>query len=260
MSKKDDRWSGNYYKNNSKPQEHAALSIIESINFNGNEAVLDIGCGDGKVTAHITQHVPQGTVVGFDVSPSMIQAAQQAHGRISNLSFQVANAANFSLDKTFDYIVSFSTLHWVKDQVAAFKNIKQALKPEGTAIIRMTSPEGSPLQTAFNALQETWPTATENRKQAFNGKTTAEITEILEQAGFEDFKITLLKQDFNFETCEKFVNWIMAWIPHTTKLDSENAFKFSQDLARTFYKQSDQDIARPITGFFPFLHIELKKH
>lgn len=255
-----DTWCGSYYKHNSKPQEQAALSVIKLIDFKGNESVLDIGCGDGKITARIAQLIPQGTVIGIDISESMICAAQQSHGSINNLSFQVADAADFSCKQPYDYIVSFSTLHWVKKQVAAFKNIKQALKPGGTAIIRMTTPEKSPMYTAFDALNKTWPKAVKNRKEVFNGKTIAQIKEILKQAGFKNFTITWLKQDFYFEHCEKFVEWMMAWIPHTTKLDNKKAYEFAQDLAQIFYEQSGQDITGPFSGYFPFLHIELKNN
>ncbi len=45
-------------------------------NVNGSEYILDIGCGDGKITATISRELPDGMILGTDVSPSMIHFAK----------------------------------------------------------------------------------------------------------------------------------------------------------------------------------------
>ena len=64
----------------------------------GDEHILDVGCGDGKVTAEIARAVPRGSVVGIDASPEMIAVRAQSFsaGQISNLEFQVMDARKSS--------------------------------------------------------------------------------------------------------------------------------------------------------------------
>jgi trans-aconitate 2-methyltransferase len=53
-----------------------AEEALSRIRIKGNERVLDIGCGDGKITAHIASLLPQGSVVGIDNSIEMISFSQ----------------------------------------------------------------------------------------------------------------------------------------------------------------------------------------
>ena len=63
--------------------------------------VLDVGCGDGKVTALIES----ASVTGCDRSAEMIELARREH---PECTFVVADAREFPFDAAFDVVVSFS--------------------------------------------------------------------------------------------------------------------------------------------------------
>ena len=67
----------------------------------GNESVLDIGCGDGKVTAEIARLLPRGEAVGIDSSEDMVRKARSAFPTVSNprLSFQLMDARSLAFEK-----------------------------------------------------------------------------------------------------------------------------------------------------------------
>lgn len=67
------------YHNHSEIQQEWAMELIGSFPFQGTEEILDFGCGDGKITAWISKLVPQGSVTGYDISPSMIALAQSLY-------------------------------------------------------------------------------------------------------------------------------------------------------------------------------------
>lgn len=56
------------YYHHSEIQREWAMELIDSFPFQGGEQVLDFGCGDGKITAWISQQAPHGFVTGYDVS------------------------------------------------------------------------------------------------------------------------------------------------------------------------------------------------
>jgi trans-aconitate methyltransferase len=105
--------------------------------------VLDVGCGDGKITAEIADRLPRGAVLGVDASRDMIAFARSHFGAParSNTTFAVADASHLEYRAEFDLVVSFNALHWVRDQGAALRGIAQALRPAGRAFLEFV-PQG----------------------------------------------------------------------------------------------------------------------
>ena len=68
-------WNSADYHKSSQPQQQWAKELIAKLRLSGNEVVLDIGCGDGKVTAEIARNLSGGNVTGVDSSPEMIRFA-----------------------------------------------------------------------------------------------------------------------------------------------------------------------------------------
>ncbi len=70
-------WNAQDYAKNSQNQFQWAKELIPKLKLQGNEALLDIGCGDGKITAELAQCLPNGRAVGVDSSEKMINLAQE---------------------------------------------------------------------------------------------------------------------------------------------------------------------------------------
>jgi len=82
-------WNAQDYAKNSANQFQWAKELILKLKLRGNEAVLDIGCGDGKITAELARCLPNGRVVGVDSSEKMINLAKSTFQQkdYPNLSF-----------------------------------------------------------------------------------------------------------------------------------------------------------------------------
>jgi len=65
------KWNPEDYAKNSDAQLKWAKELKQSLNLQGDESVLDVGCGDGKITADFATTLPRGRVVGIDSSPDM---------------------------------------------------------------------------------------------------------------------------------------------------------------------------------------------
>jgi trans-aconitate 2-methyltransferase len=87
-------WDAAEYSRRSGLQEAMAQEVLALLNLKGSERVLDVGCGDGKITAEIAARVPRGSVVGVDASQDMISFASSHFGPTArpNLRFEVADA------------------------------------------------------------------------------------------------------------------------------------------------------------------------
>lgn len=132
-------WSAADYNQNSPNQQRWARELIAKLDLKGDEKILDIGCGDGKVTAEIASYVPNGSVLGIDNSENMIDFAQSRFpaSNFPNLAFQQKDAKQLNFYNEFDVIVSFACLHWVSDHLPVLAGIKNSLKSSGRIFLQM---------------------------------------------------------------------------------------------------------------------------
>ena len=98
------------------------------------ERVLDIGCGTGATTAALARAVaPQGQVLGADIAETLVSAARAQ--MIANATFVVGDAATQPFEAaSFDLVFSRFGVMFFGDPVAAFKNLRRALKPNGRLV------------------------------------------------------------------------------------------------------------------------------
>lgn len=122
-------FDGEKYKKASRHQKSWGNRLISELSLSGAETILDLGCGDGVLTARLASLVPDGRVLGIDASEGMIAAAKQLEG--DNLSFHVMDIDEIDFDADFDVVFSNAALHWVKDHDKLLRNAHQALRPGG---------------------------------------------------------------------------------------------------------------------------------
>ncbi len=99
--------------------------------------ILDVGCGEGHISAAIQRQFPQAEVSGFDASLSAIRRASQAY---DGIPFAVASAYNPPYPPDyFDFVVCNNIWEHVPDPLRLLHNIERSLKPNGTVIISTPS-------------------------------------------------------------------------------------------------------------------------
>ena len=132
-------WDAAEYSRRSTLQETMAEEVLALLDLEGSERVLDIGCGDGKITAEIAARLPRGSVLGVDASHEMISFASSHFGPATrpNLRFQAADARHLPFKNEFELVVSFNALHWVPQQDAPLRSIRSAMMPAGRAQLRL---------------------------------------------------------------------------------------------------------------------------
>ncbi len=68
-------FDGKKYEKASTHQKEWGSKLIADLDLRGSERVLDLGCGDGKLTAQLAELLPEGEAIGIDASQGMIAAA-----------------------------------------------------------------------------------------------------------------------------------------------------------------------------------------
>jgi trans-aconitate 2-methyltransferase len=143
-------WNAAEYARLSALQAAMAEEVLSLLRerLRGDERILDVGCGNGKVTREIAALVPRGSVVGVDASSKMVEFSRAANSGnaagfllLPNLSFEVMDARRLTFHERFDLVVSFNALHWVAEaeQPLALRGVRAALKDGGVAQLRLVS-------------------------------------------------------------------------------------------------------------------------
>jgi juvenile hormone-III synthase len=115
------------YKKSNALQRRDAKKVLEEfghlIQWNGDDSVLDVGCGSGDVTVDfVLPRLPDNfnRLIGVDISDEMVKCANEAY-KHPRIDFQVLNISG-SVDhfvremREFDHVLSFYCLHWVQNQ------------------------------------------------------------------------------------------------------------------------------------------------
>ncbi len=188
-----EKWNPVDYHEHSYPQYAFALGLLKRLRFNGDERILDVGCGDGKVTAALAARVLRGSVLGIDASPDMIAFARTMFPQSAypNLSFRYGDAAKLTFRHEFDIVVAFASLHWVKDLTTVLRGIKQSFAPGGRFAAQLVAKRyptvgiTSPLHRARKEVmgRPAWRTYFEGFEQR-RAYSADECEQLLRDAGF----------------------------------------------------------------------------
>jgi len=123
-------WNPTSYAENAAFVPTLGAGVLDWLSPQPGERILDLGCGDGQLTAKIAASGAK--VVGVDASPAMVEAAQ-ARG----LDARVCNAESLPFSSEFDAVFSNAALHWVQNQDAMIAGVKRSLKPSGRFVAEM---------------------------------------------------------------------------------------------------------------------------
>lgn len=232
-----DDWNGVDYAKNSSVQLSHAERLLNSLTLTGRESILDIGCGDGKITALLAKKIPQGFVIGIDPSDSMLDRAEmiRQESGLFNLTFQKGAAEDFYFDQRFDHIMAIFVMHWVKEQEKALMNIYRHLKPDGHVhLIFAPSKEGLPFDVALQKTLKNWNqefTDFINPLQVFDIET---YRKLMVKSGFHIEAIHYFFHESTHENKEKLSAWVKQWEPHAKHLPLHKQEDFFNELMNNY--------------------------
>jgi trans-aconitate 2-methyltransferase len=213
-------WNATEYVRQSSLQQAMAAEVLALLTLTGNERVLDVGCGDGRVTAEIAARLPHGSVVGVDPSREMIAFASTHFGQRPNLRFAEGDARSLPFQGEFDLVVSFNALHWVPEQGIALRAIRAALRPGGRAQLRMVSK--GPRKSLEHVIEDVrqsppWSAHFEAFKKPYLHLTVGQYAMLAEESGFWVQRVATEDKAWDFKTREAFAAFSQATMVEWTR-------------------------------------------
>jgi trans-aconitate 2-methyltransferase len=240
-------WNAGDYAKHSSAQLAWAQELMGKLALKGTESVLDIGCGDGKISALLAHAVPEGTVLGIDLSADMIghARAQYPPKDYPNLSFLQMDATNIHIpDKQFNLAFSTATLHWIKDHIAILLGVRAHLRPDGRILFQMGG-RGNGAEV-FDIAETVlhgprWKRYFEDFTPPYHFYGPEHYEAWLPRCGFRPLRIELFPKDMR-HTLEGFSGWLRTtWFPLTDRLPEELRSGLLSEMADAFIKAHPLD-------------------
>jgi trans-aconitate 2-methyltransferase len=253
-------WDGTAYGNISELQRAMAAESLAMLTLDGTERVLDVGCGDGYVTAQIADRLPGGSVLGIDPSSRMIIAARSHNAPPTpRLRFESGDVTAMTFDAEFDVVVSFNALHWVRDQAAAFRRIAAALRPAGRALIVYVcaGPRRTIEQVGMSATADPrWSAAFDEFEAPFEHPDPTDFDDTVKAAGLQILERTVVDRTWEFGSREAFARWCrVGYADWTARLPRDEV----DDFIAAVVTEYERVIGRPGTFAFMQLRASLQR-
>jgi trans-aconitate methyltransferase len=250
------------YQTNSHNQDRWALNCFSQYAMTGHEQkVFDIGCGSGLITYKISEifkkAFPASTItfVGMDISKSMVEQAYKNYPKeqYDNLSFEQGNAENIPYSQTFDLVLSFSTFHFIIEQMQALEQSKKSLKPGGSLLILVPAKHERSMNVVARKLMATDKWASRCGKNPAPARayfTSQEYSVMLQKLGFESIDVRNVLEEMTYPSKEAFVAGISAVLNY---IPEEIRQEFARDLIEElgYEEEPNGTVHYP----YPSLHI-----
>jgi len=217
-------WNAEDYAINSKGQLKWGEELTLKLHLNGNENIIDIGCGDGKISAKLSKLVKDGNVFAIDASENMVKFASRQFPKklYPNLTFLKMNALEInklnSLEK-FDIAFSNACLHWVSNHTAVLKGVRSCLKTGGKILFQMGG-RGN-VGEVFSSIEvvcarHAYEKYFENFAAPYYFYDIEDYGVWLHQNDFLPMRVELISKDMRHDGDESFKGWLMTtWFPYT---------------------------------------------
>jgi trans-aconitate 2-methyltransferase len=221
------KWNAADYAANSTVQQSWARELIAKLKLAGDEHILDVGCGDGKVTAEIARALPRGSATGIDASPQMIGFARKTFltTEFPNLRFRVMDARKIKFDRQFDLVFSNAALHWVDDHQAILRGAGSVLKTGGRIMISCGGKGNA--DDVFTALRPEmrrarWREFFRRMPTPYFFYAPTDYEKWLPKFGFKINALKLAPKDVTYNGAEGFVTWLRTtWIPYVQRVPED---------------------------------------
>jgi trans-aconitate 2-methyltransferase len=180
---------------------HELLSLVEAI---PGGAVVDLGCGDGRLTALAHRSLGSAATVGVDSSSAMLAAAPAAE----DLRFELGDIATWTSAPAYDVVLSNAALHWVPDHRAVLARWRGALRPGGQLAVQVPANADHPSHRVVSEVAASMGLAVEPDPVAVNVLRPEQYAAVLDDLGAAEQHVRLQVFVHHLPSSADVVEWV----------------------------------------------------
>lgn len=197
--------------------------------LSSSKNVLDIGCRQGHLSAHLAKQYSKQKFVAIDNLSSEIEQARSY--RLPNLIFETQDLLQLDHAGHYDAAISFSCLHWVKDKHTALQNIYRALKPNCKAYLQFFAFHARPKNDRFLyqiADQSQWKHYFGDFTPDYQEVTLGDFCMLLQRVGFIIHQLEFKKYKTTYRHADELQLWWNSWASHPKRVPKRKKDHYMQ--------------------------------
>jgi trans-aconitate 2-methyltransferase len=128
-------WDPDQYRRFAAERAAPFWDLVSLVQPDGIERLVDLGCGDGKLTGEAVERLAPKTAIGIDSSPAMLEKTESVQA--AGLTFEAGDIASWTSDHDVDLVLANASLQWVPDHEAVLRRWAEALAPGGQLAVQV---------------------------------------------------------------------------------------------------------------------------
>lgn len=236
----DIKWEAETYSNLSIAQDIAAKKVINNLLICEDCKILDIGCGDGKISKQLSQIARLGNVLGVDKSPEMISFAKKTHRKndFPNLDFMVLDGHKIDFQSVYDLIFSSFALQWFEDKNTFLQKAYRALRGKGELAILIPLGVSPELECATKRIIENpaWNQFFDGFNPNWHFISSSGFKHLLRENSFQIKHFDSYVQEVYFPSLEDFKKYVLLWYPYLEPLHEIHRPLFFSQIVEEYCK------------------------
>ena len=247
----DDRWDPDRYERFRADRERPVTDLLALVEPRPGGRAADLGCGTGRYTALLADHVGAAETVGIDSSSRML-AGSEAFVR-PGVRFLEGDLRDLdAVGGAWDVLFANASLQWLPDHEDLLDGLVRRLAPGGQLAFQVPANFGHPSHTVADEVGRRF--GLEPLDRAIGALTPARYAEVLWASGLRELDVSLRIYGVEMDRTDEVIDWVSGTLltRFEARLDADDYERF-----RATYRHQlldalgDPDGDRPYFYAFP---------
>lgn len=201
-----DGWDPDKYNQFASEREQPFWDLAHLLDPADSPNSADLGCGDGRLTAALSEAVASSCMLGIDSSTTMIAAA--AEHASERVRFEVGDIGSWEQADSYDLVFANASLQWVSDHPAVLTRWSALLRPGGQLAVQVPANADHPAHLVAAELAEELMDDPPPDVVAENVLAPERYAELLDALGFDRQHVRLQVYIHHLATTADVVEWV----------------------------------------------------
>ncbi len=250
-----DTWNATQYNRFQREREQPFFDLMELIDIHPEMRAVDLGCGTGRLTRRLHEHIGARETIGIDRSANMLEE-QRGVALPHGLRFDVGTIESFpGAYGTFDLVFSNAALHWLTDHESLLARLAGALNPSGQLAFQVPASHDDQSHLVADELSDVEPyrTALGGWRRPKTVLAPEAYARILHTLGFRDPKVRLIVYPHVLAGPEGVLDWMKGTL--LTEYARHLPPEMFEPFEREYWTRLSTRLEPSRPFFFPFKRI-----